>query len=188
MSDLRDSKCHCLRTSTGCNAFWETEQIPKRDSMISSGENEVSFWCKIDPAIEKLCKVNKKPKIKDLKKMKSGDMLWSQDICRKKPKPKKGRDPPEGRCKCMKGAGYRPMGPRKARVDRKYMDQVQQGESVMIGHRCNKWFTGDKEPWCVVGFDTACADRQPLVIDSSRNLKVWKSPLPCLADANLDIV
>merc|ERR1719487_1483595 len=59
-------------------------------------------------------------------------------------------------------------------------------EDILVGQSCKKWKSNDKVPWCIVGFDSACADREELTMGADgtagSGVRLWKSSLPCQHD------
>lgn len=154
MVQRRNHECVCDVTTQSCMAH---------TSDRASGS--VGFWCFISDSHKEACD-HVVPKI-NMHQDPVSNKLWSKDVCQ------------NWGCRCAFGLGQRVGHAEKANLNakmRKYADEKGLDE-VIIGHKCDKWFNDDTIPWCIVGFDSSCADREPVHLGG--NLRVWKSSYPC---------
>eukprot|EP00746_Dinoflagellata_sp_MGD_P128322 gnl/MRDRNA2_/MRDRNA2_62710_c0_seq1.p1 gnl/MRDRNA2_/MRDRNA2_62710_c0~~gnl/MRDRNA2_/MRDRNA2_62710_c0_seq1.p1 ORF type:complete len:947 (+),score=163.64 gnl/MRDRNA2_/MRDRNA2_62710_c0_seq1:91-2931(+) len=176
MEELRDSGCFCRYDGRGCAVDWDAK------------DDRLRYWCKVKKRDFERCSRNELPggvpKKIGLTKLPNDDDegYWTQDICTYTDPDEV--DPIENKvlhhddCICMSGTGIRVEENLKSELSPKVADSVQ-NHHILIGHTCNKWYKSDKTRWCVVGFDTACADREELRVRGSSTLRLWKSSIPC---------
>lgn len=185
MSELKKSGCHCKTSSESCAAYKVQDQI--------------KYWCLIDGSNKELCQTNRlsggDPVQIRLYEMpgrsdETGSKgLWSPDLCTTT---KIGRDSSaleavvesqmleKPRCQCMEGTGFKVKNPEDLKKIRKdIVGMAYNKEEVLIGYKCDKWYEEDQFRWCIVGFDSACADKKPHSIDKGERLRVFTSSIPC---------
>lgn len=175
MANLRSSGCHCDPLSKSCSAY--------SPGGAKDGKR-ISYWCPIERKSQAACRQRLLPggSMTDIQlyKMPGGKQLWSPDICTQAPEnEQEKKEPPKPRCECMQGTGFKMTGPERNKVSPKILRAASNKAEVLVGYKCDKWLKEDEKDWCVVGFDSACADREEQVISAGIRLRVFKSHIPC---------
>eukprot|EP00746_Dinoflagellata_sp_MGD_P092346 gnl/MRDRNA2_/MRDRNA2_36541_c0_seq1.p1 gnl/MRDRNA2_/MRDRNA2_36541_c0~~gnl/MRDRNA2_/MRDRNA2_36541_c0_seq1.p1 ORF type:complete len:543 (-),score=92.91 gnl/MRDRNA2_/MRDRNA2_36541_c0_seq1:7-1635(-) len=175
MHKRRKRTCTCDPHSQSCMA--------DKDKNVVGGAR---FWCKVHQDDEEVCKHDQ------VEVHKAGNgQLWSEQLCTRQDASDMiaGAPTSRARCECAPSLGLRVMGTEKGRLNEHIKAYAEshgdKDKDALIGHSsCKNWYKDDKIPWCVVGFDSACADREEVIISDSTKAKVrvWKSHLPCQQD------
>lgn len=165
----RDSACVCDPESRSCTAH--------RDKATGG----LQYWCPVKKTFKDQCTRSYKPRIDDLKKMPGtkDDRLWTKKLC-------SGAD----MCQCEVGMGVRVWGEQIKNLNPKLQRAIQaEGKSdAIIGYKCDRWYEADHTPWCVVGFDSPCADRVPMPISPVKHLRMYTSRIPCQRERLIEII
>lgn len=170
MTELKHSGCHCHSLSRSCLAYEEGDRT-----------GILKYWCRIDGDDKEGCLKKRLPGGNPLKiqlfKMPTGNQLWTRDLCTEQDTP--ADELPKPKCDCMEGTGFKVTGPERSKVNKQIVRAASNKMEILVGYKCDKWFTEDTNDWCVVGFDSACADKEEQIISQGQKLRVWKSSIPC---------
>eukprot|EP00746_Dinoflagellata_sp_MGD_P167131 gnl/MRDRNA2_/MRDRNA2_97510_c0_seq1.p1 gnl/MRDRNA2_/MRDRNA2_97510_c0~~gnl/MRDRNA2_/MRDRNA2_97510_c0_seq1.p1 ORF type:complete len:843 (-),score=132.77 gnl/MRDRNA2_/MRDRNA2_97510_c0_seq1:38-2566(-) len=184
--DYKDKQCTCSTSSLpgSCNAY---EEIP------GDHFGPVSYWCRIDGK-SKAKKACADQGVLDKATRTSGG-IWTKGLCEAEPQgfSNGATDNLKAQCECAQNMGLKMEGDevKDIRADIRKSAKKEGYDSVMIGYKCAKWLKKDikeNKHWCVVGFDSACADRQEKVISANRGLRVWVSSIPCQRAQSVPII
>eukprot|EP00746_Dinoflagellata_sp_MGD_P015557 gnl/MRDRNA2_/MRDRNA2_134614_c0_seq1.p1 gnl/MRDRNA2_/MRDRNA2_134614_c0~~gnl/MRDRNA2_/MRDRNA2_134614_c0_seq1.p1 ORF type:complete len:538 (-),score=89.68 gnl/MRDRNA2_/MRDRNA2_134614_c0_seq1:30-1427(-) len=176
MVALRKSVCHCSGTSSSCAAY-EVNQDPDAPNFNKYGR--VNYWCMVDKHSKEPCKVREPGSRHQvtLKKLPDkSENYWTEDLCQQREDPEEGVKE-EPKCSCKFGMGIRADSLETKEGIEKLTKEHRNDK--LIGYKCDKWYTTDENRWCIVGFDSACADREEILISGVRKLRVFKSTIPC---------
>jgi len=168
LSQREAESCTCEATGNyqedkSCRAFRTSPNDP-------AGENEpsVRYWCPVTEAGKKSC--SNEIGLSDQDFEKHGDEYWSTSICK------------NAGCRCAVGLALRLWGDEAKNIHPKHAvadaEGATAGDEPLVGHKCDYWFKDDELPWCVVGFDSTCADRTTHQI-TGVSTKLYSSKIPC---------
>jgi len=128
----------------------------------------------------------KKKVCKDMLENSSSTFLWSKKLCERTKIPDRGAQllTVKASCHCVPDMGFRVQAWEQMKINPKIKQLIQPAEdgSTVIGHKCARWMQDDvksNRKWCVVGFDSACADRRLKIISAGRKIHVFTSAIPC---------
>lgn len=164
ISKQQSDECTCEANGNdaedrSCRAY-----LPPDSDPMAEAESAIQFWCPVTQKDKRICEAEYN--IKDFKK--DGTKYWSTQICH------------VAGCKCSVGLALRVWDADVNKVRKAHLQAASSegnGEPL-IGHKCDHWFKDDELPWCVVGFDSVCGDREGHTIPST-GVKIYTSRVPC---------
>eukprot|EP00746_Dinoflagellata_sp_MGD_P112080 gnl/MRDRNA2_/MRDRNA2_48989_c0_seq1.p1 gnl/MRDRNA2_/MRDRNA2_48989_c0~~gnl/MRDRNA2_/MRDRNA2_48989_c0_seq1.p1 ORF type:complete len:931 (+),score=134.92 gnl/MRDRNA2_/MRDRNA2_48989_c0_seq1:122-2914(+) len=194
---LRDSGCYC-KNYRSCAATSASDGKSVSYSAYSHNgvTGQLTYWCTVDAHHVDPCRQGQLPGVPtkakiELHRMPGDDKdYWTRDICSKteegesqvgviRSNKKSESKRVVGRCQCMKDTGFKVRGQDLASLAPDIIKNADNQEEPLIGYRCKRWYKTDRLPWCVVGFDSACADKKTQSISVGKKLRMFTSSIPC---------
>lgn len=187
--NILNQQCSCAG-----EVFFLHEQNERESCRWYKAEDgEIRSWCQVDDGAVPSCKKKniRLHEIPDSWARQNEIELdvgkyGTEDICHRT-RSKTGKTMKVGKHSETCACSTRPMS--TARLHSGDLNPVAFGNHsslLQYGDRCEKWLKRDEKPWCFVGFDSPCADRQPVNVqpieDEFKTLaevSQYTSSIPC---------
>lgn len=142
------ASCRCRAGGHGCQSFYD------------SGTRSWKWWCEVSPQSEEACRRQ------GIKVFKDNDTkTWSEDLCKK------------SGCQCSY-IGMMPLD--GIEVNNSLLPQKLDTKratpglnKLAYGSSCQKWHLEDTSPWCFVGYDSVCPDREKVLAKENFSSAKW---------------